>query len=92
MGRGGPRRRAPRLPGRCGRGCRGDCPLPKLIAEQVEKLLGVEIREVVGDFELADAGGEATTQVAGSNHSRVDDTGLCTTRTFIEIENVEECQ
>jgi hypothetical protein len=30
--------------------------LPKLIPKQVEELFGVEICEVVGDFELANAG------------------------------------
>jgi hypothetical protein len=33
--------------------------LPEFIAEQIQKLLGSQIRQVVGDFELADAGGEA---------------------------------
>jgi hypothetical protein len=37
----------------------GDGPLPEFVAEEVQQLLGAEMREVVGDLELADAGRQA---------------------------------
>jgi hypothetical protein len=63
--------------------------LPEFVAEQVEKLLGSQICQVVGDFELADAGGEAMAKIAGFDRRRRDGTWLWSFPNGIEVEKIQ---
>jgi hypothetical protein len=66
--------------------------LPEFIAEQIQKLLGSQIRQVVGDFELADAGGETISKIARLRCSRIDQPWLYTAGAFVPVENVKQRQ
>ncbi len=52
-------------------------------------MLGFEIREVVGDFELADAGRQAITQVTGPRRI-VNNTPLDSVGRFVPVQHIEQ--
>ena len=74
---------------RGGRRRGSDCPLAELVTEQVQELLGREIRQVVGDFELADTGGEAVAEITGTYPLNIDYPGLSPPEVRVEVEHVE---
>ena len=78
------------LPGSRGWFRGSDGPLTEFVAEQIEKLLGTQIREIVGDFELADAGREAMTEIARASATGVHYTRLGTAGTEVEIQQIEQ--
>ena len=53
-------------------------------------MLGVEIREVVGDFELADAGGEAVGKITCAYDVGIECAGLLLSGNEIAVEHVDE--
>jgi hypothetical protein len=53
-------------------------------------LLGGEVREVVGDLELADASWEAVAKITWSHSSRVTGSGLCPSSHRVAIQKVNE--
>lgn len=64
--------------------------MAKLVAQEIQQLLGCKVREIMRHFKLANAGRKSVAKIARANNFRIYNALFCFPCAGIEIEHVEQ--